>query len=266
MSGALRIPPSVAERLGEYVYLYVNPLDNSVFYVGKGKNGRALSHLSADRKRKIAGVIRRIRKSGGEPRIEILAHNLPDHDTARMIEAAAINLIGLPNLANSVSGWQHTKLGRMAIGEIVAGYSQAKAVIREPAILLRINQNYRHGMSDVELYDATRAYWNVGDETRDEAELAFAVYQQTIREVYRITDWHPGGTTFNVRNVGRETDAGSKWEFVGTIAEPELRDRYINRSVAHLMKGHAQNPVRVVNIQDAQRRGSKASRRRSRRR
>jgi hypothetical protein len=40
-----RIPPSVQHKLGFYVYLYVDPRDDSVFYVGKGKGGRALSHL-----------------------------------------------------------------------------------------------------------------------------------------------------------------------------------------------------------------------------
>ena len=40
MSDPIRIPriaPAVARKLGFYVYLYVNPLDEQVFYVGKGK-------------------------------------------------------------------------------------------------------------------------------------------------------------------------------------------------------------------------------------
>ena len=40
-----RIAPAVARKLGYYVYLYVNPIDESIFYVGKGKGGRALAHL-----------------------------------------------------------------------------------------------------------------------------------------------------------------------------------------------------------------------------
>lgn len=37
MAGPVRIPRPVAEKLGHYVYLYVNPLDETVFYVGKGR-------------------------------------------------------------------------------------------------------------------------------------------------------------------------------------------------------------------------------------
>lgn len=67
-----RIPPAVARKLGYYVYLYVSPVDGSVFYVGKGKNGRALAHMRADERKAIAKVIREIRATGEEPRIEIL--------------------------------------------------------------------------------------------------------------------------------------------------------------------------------------------------
>ena len=35
----------VIEKLGYYVYLYINPTNNSIFYVGKGKGNRAFEHL-----------------------------------------------------------------------------------------------------------------------------------------------------------------------------------------------------------------------------
>lgn len=30
----------VQDTLGDYVYLLINPLDNKIFYVGKGKNNK----------------------------------------------------------------------------------------------------------------------------------------------------------------------------------------------------------------------------------
>ncbi len=40
-----KLAPGVIEKLGYYVYAYVNPFDNTIFYVGKGKGNRVLSHL-----------------------------------------------------------------------------------------------------------------------------------------------------------------------------------------------------------------------------
>ncbi len=90
-----RIPPAVAAKLGHYVYIYVDPRDNRAFYVGKGQNGRALSHLKSERGR-MATRLRKLRASGVKPRVEILAHGLPDAATALRIEAAAIDLLDVP--------------------------------------------------------------------------------------------------------------------------------------------------------------------------
>lgn len=77
-----RIPPAVAAKLGYYVYLYVNPLDGVVFYIGKGKDGRALAHLRADERKAITKTIRRIRAAGDQPRIDVLAHGLGTPEVA----------------------------------------------------------------------------------------------------------------------------------------------------------------------------------------
>ena len=68
-----RIASAVASRLGYYLYLYVNPADHSVFYVGKRKNGRALAHFHADERKAIVRSIREIRETGNEPLVEILS-------------------------------------------------------------------------------------------------------------------------------------------------------------------------------------------------
>jgi len=245
----LRIAPAVARRLGYYVYLYVNPMDDSVFYVGKGKNGRALAHLRADEKKAIARVIRELRASGAEPRIEILAHGLGTPNAALKLEAAAIDLLGLGNLANAVRG-HGTKYGRMALQEVVAHYTRRRASIREPAILIRINKLYRYGMTQADLYDATRSAWHVG-ERREDAKYAFSVFEGVVREVYRITHWLPAGSTFNSRFDGRGLRDPDRREFVGTIAEDDVRRRYINRYVGHLFSQGAQNPIAYVNLAKA---------------
>ena len=67
MAAIPTIPRAVAEKLGHYVYVYVNPLDGRVVYVGKGKGARALSHLKSSERRKLQQFIEEIRASGAEP-------------------------------------------------------------------------------------------------------------------------------------------------------------------------------------------------------
>ena len=58
--------------------------------------------------------------------------------------------------------------------------------------LIRINELYRGGMNETELYDATRGIWKVGEE-RVKAKYAFAVFEGVIREVYEISQWLHAG-------------------------------------------------------------------------
>ena len=46
-----------------------------------------------------------------------------------------------------------------------------EAAIQDPSVLIRINRLFRYGMSPVELYDATRGMWRIG-EKRMRVELA----------------------------------------------------------------------------------------------
>jgi len=235
----IKIPPSVAAKLGYYVYVYVDPSDESVFYVGKGKGSRAVAHIDSSR----------IRRSKAAPRVDILAHGLPDERTALAVEMAAIDLIGIRNLANMVRGHGGRQYGRTPLAQLVAQYTKRKAEIKVPAILIRINKLYRFGMTPAELYDATRASWKVGPK-KDKARYALAVYDGVVREAYSITGWLPGGTTFAAQNDGREARRPDRWEFVGTLADDRARKRYVNTYVGHLFPPGAQNPITYVNINE----------------
>ena len=72
----LRIPPEVADRLGYYVYLYVDPRTNRPFYVGKGQGRRVLAHLGVQNESRKAEVIAALKSEGKVPRIDILLHRL----------------------------------------------------------------------------------------------------------------------------------------------------------------------------------------------
>jgi hypothetical protein len=68
--------------------------------------------------------------------------------------------------------------------------------------------------------------------------IACAVYAGIIREVYVAQKWEcPEGTSGKIRN---------RKMFTGVIASPEVRDKYLNKSVAHLWKHGSQNPIKYV--------------------
>lgn len=243
-----RLPPGVADHLGYYVYLYIDPRDNRPFYVGKGKNNRVFAHLddrneSAKRHRLTA-----ILEAGLVPKLEILQHGLQDEEAALRIEAAAIDLLGLGSLANMVRGCKSLEMGRMSVSELAGYYAAEPVTVTHPALLIRINQLYRHNMSPHELYEATRGIWKLGTR-REGATFAFAVFEGVIREVYAIHSWHPANTTpYTTRQEElAERDVEGRWEFVGEIAPDEVRAKYVGKSVHSYFKRGQQGPFHYVN-------------------
>lgn len=237
------LSPKVIERLGHYVYIYLDPRDNSVFYVGKGRGDRCLHHLNSKDENSKAQIIKSIRSAGLEPRIDILVHALPSEQVALQVEAAAIDLLGKQNLSNNVGGWNSRNFGRMELDEIISIYDARPVKITEKAILIRINQLFRYGMSSIELYDATRGIWKVGA-NRKNVCYAFSVFQGIVREVYKIIAWFPAGSTLSTRDDVNDPD---RWEFIGNTASEKIRKKYINGSVTHYLK-KSQNPIAYVNV------------------
>lgn len=238
---------AVSPQLGFYVYLYINPLDETVFYVGKGRSNRAFSHLDDPGPSAKTALIAEIRAAHQEPRIEILVHGLEDEETALKIEAAVIDLLGKEKLTNEVCGYQSRSHGRMSVDQIRALYGARPVHITEPALLIRINQLYRYTMTAPELYDATRGYWKIGPD-REKAKLAMAIYAGVIREVYEIQAWFPARSTFTTRPLIKPTDP-TRWEFVGRLADDRIRRKYRLRSVAHYFPKSSQNPILYLNVE-----------------
>jgi hypothetical protein len=74
------IPPEVADRLGWYVYIYVDRSDGRVFYVGKGHKRRVLAHLGAEGESLKVRTIAELRAAGTEPRLESSPASRPSRE------------------------------------------------------------------------------------------------------------------------------------------------------------------------------------------
>lgn len=243
-----------SSKLRYYVYLYTDPRTDEPFYVGKGKGNRVFAHLGDRSETEKVARIREIREVGLEPRLEILAHGL-DEETAFKVEAAAIDLVGFDRLTNRVIGKGARRYGRQSIDSVHARLSSTPLTdIRHRVVLITIDKSIDliqarlgqrfDGESDdsrMALYDGTRAAWRVQPENADQAELALAVHDNVVIEVYRIAAWLPSGSTMD---SGTQRDAAAnRYEFVGRLAEDAIRSHYRLRSVAHLT---TRNPIRYL--------------------
>lgn len=241
------IPANISRKIGYYVYLYIDPRNRRVFYVGKGKGKRVLSHWTSAGESRKAKIIRNIRAAGYEPLIDILAHGLQDAETAFRIEAAVIDALGLDKLANRARGLRSLQLGRMSLRQLVTHYDPKSARIRHRVLLVRISRLFRHGMLPKELYEATRGVWKLSQKRAATAEYALATYEGIVQEVYKIKKWYSAGSTLYRTRKRSDVLRRNRIEFVGHRAEEQMRRLYLGRSVRQHLPPGLRSPVRYVN-------------------
>jgi hypothetical protein len=224
-------------ELRYYVYFLRDPRSEQVFYVGKGKGNRLFDHVAcaidAPTESDKLVLIRDIHATGKEVEHFILRHGM-DEDTAFEVEAAVIDFVGLNALANVQGGHYSTDFGIKTVDEVVAMYQAAQLATNLPLILLNIGKLYDRQMSDEEVYTATRSAWVVGPK-RNKARYAVATCRGITREVFEIREWVKG--------------ADGRWSFNGVRAADPVRGVLKGKSVAHLAKRGAANPVRYLNCQ-----------------
>ena len=236
----MKITPDIAAVLKSYVYVYTDPRNGQPFYIGKGQGNRLFSHLDDQAETEKTATIAAIRDSGQEPRIDILRYGLSESE-AVLVEAAAIDLVGLANLTNRVAGHHATSFGRISSQEVITMLTAKDVQVRHKALLITINKLYRSDMTAEELYEATRGVWALGPK-RQLSDYAIAVYQGIVREVYRIHRWHPAGTLPYRFRSAEEVNRPGRSEFEGEVAA-DIRDEYVGNRVG---KG-GQNPIRYRN-------------------
>lgn len=105
--------------------------------------------------------------------------------------------------------------------------------INDSVILININRLYHPDMSETELYEATRKHWKVSAQHASSIETACSVYRGIIQEVFAIHQWLP-------------SPEGGRSYFEGEIASPEIREKYLYRSVKEYWKKGSQNPIKYM--------------------
>lgn len=238
----------VQERLGYYVYLLSDPRDKRIFYVGKGKGNRIFAHakdsLDDEHDSDKLDRIRDIRNSGHQVGYELLRFGLTEK-AAFDVEAAAIQLLGLDDLANLIDGRHVSSTGRMSVDVAISLFDAPPAgEITEPVLLIKIPRLWYPSIPADELFDATAGWWRIGERGRTKAKYAFCVVKGVIREVYRITGWRQ--RQMGDRDWQNDIGKTPRWGFTGLVAD-ELA-HYRNHSVAHLYLKGDRNEIRYINL------------------
>ena len=119
--------------------------------------------------------------------------------------------------------------------------------ITDDLVIIKINQSYYEGISAEALYDYTRGIWKRSIKSVSVADYALSVVYGIVVEVYKIDHWMPAlETEFTARKVDPKR-AADRIAFVGKVAPDSVRNRYVGKSVAHLFKNGAANPVTSFN-------------------
>ncbi|MBK8222840.1 MAG: hypothetical protein IPK73_17605 [Candidatus Obscuribacter sp.] len=206
-----------------------------------------MAHLAADSDTDKTARIKELRALKLEPIIEILRYGLESDKEAALVEAVAIDLIGVNELTNVIRGQGSSEKGRSSLEDLRLELETKEASITHKVLLVNIAQLYSYGMTPLALYEATRGVWKLDRARADNVEYAFAVYRGVVREVYEVASWFPAGTT---EYFGRTHDSVAdleRFEFVGRIADQSILTKYRGKSVRDQWTQGAQNPIKYIN-------------------
>jgi len=240
------------EKLNYYVYGLINPLDGQLFYVGKGTGNRVFMHLKdaikEDSSNLKLDLIRSILFKGHQIKHLILRHGLSEKE-AFEVESTLIDFGDYfkYNFSNIVAGNNSHKRGIMTSDEIIRKYnSKPLKELLHPVIIININKKYNRGINQEEIYKATKEAWVINENKTNVVKYALAEFEGIIIEVYKIKDWYRvKPKDFNDRNNDLIiTNSKVRWGFEGIVAEENVRAVYINKSIAHVKKQGAANPIR----------------------
>ena len=107
--------------------------------------------------------------------------------------------------------------------------------INHNAVIININKSYDRAKGGSNVYESTKESWVIAKARRSVLEYALSEYRGIIVEVYKINKWYQCSAVVN---------KPERWGFDGTVAAKEVRDLYINKSISHIKKPGAANPIR----------------------
>lgn len=185
--------------LGDYyVYGLIDPRNNQIFYIGKGKENRVFEHEkeslnnpNSDRLK--LKTISEIHAQGLEVKKIIIHSNLTEME-AFVAEAALINVFHYLkdiHLTNIVAGHHCKEAMTVEDFEKIYGADElCEKDIKHKILVIKINKLYQRNISAKELYDSVRGVWRASMNNVQAVDYVFGVYHSLIVAVYKPTQWY----------------------------------------------------------------------------
>jgi hypothetical protein len=237
----------ICQKLKYYVYLLVDPKTNEPFYVGKGINNRVFNHVECTLNKSNEtnslkySIIQDIINRGDKVKHIIVRHGLTEK-TAFALESALIDTFKfIPKFSSFVQGniqggVNSIENGLMSTNQIIGKYNaETLTKIADDCLIININSSYIRGAGENAIYDATKCTWKIKKSRLPDIKFVLSEYKGLIVEVFKVDSWYEKerGFTKGSKRYG-ETYMGSG--FHGEVAISEIRDLYINKSIAKIKK------------------------------
>lgn len=230
------------EELHYYVYVLVDPRDNTIFYVGKGIGNRIFAHVHCSLDETLESdklnIIRNITTSGNSVKHFIVRHGLTENE-AFLVESVLIDFLSYPSfmsvrkISNIQAGHQQRFKGIKTVDELEALYA-CKPIkvedIRHNLMAININKTYRLKTEyHPNIYEATRKSWKVNEHRLNDIDYVLSEYKGIVRAIFKPERW---------------IKDGNRWQFEGVeVHDHELTDLYLNKYLPERKKG-SMSPVR----------------------
>ena len=243
------------QKLNYYVYMLLDPKDNKPFYIGKGNDNRIFNHMNCaltdiDTSNAKYDRIRQIIEGGQTVNHIVVRHSLTENE-AFQIEATLIDTLTYCGLflSNIAGGHNSIEKGLMTSEEIIRLYNaQPLYQMEADCILININKTYKRGNGTDPIYQATKETWLISERKLAQIKYVLSEYRGLIVEVFEVENWYPKQRLKN-KTIDKEKKIKIQVEvtgygFNGIVAPKEIRDLYINKSVAHIKKKGAAQVIR----------------------